>query len=141
MAKIKQLEKYTAASRAVADFKAKHAKIFSEFDVLLLNAGEAEAELKEYVKSDIKGNIANDFVRVTYSPAFKKGYDPKIVLKLATPKLRKEMTEAGALIVKEEIVADRFEEMVEKGTVPVEIKQEAFVETELAPRVSIKEVK
>jgi len=141
MAKIKQLEKYTAASLAVANFKAKHAKIFAEFDALLLHAGEAEAELKDYVKSDIKGNIANEFVRVTYSPSFKKGYDAKIVLKLATPKERKALEAAGALVVKEEIVPDTFEELVEKGEVSVAIKQKSFVETELAPRVSIKEIK
>lgn len=141
MAKIKQLEKYTAASMAVADFKAKHAKLFSELDALLLEAGEAEAALKEYVKTEVKGNIANEHIRVTYSPSFKKGYDAKVVLKLASPKERKAMEAAGALIVREEVDSTRFEELVEKGQVSVEIKQEAFVETELAPRVSIKEVK
>jgi len=60
MAKIKQLENYTVASRAVADFKDKNAKIFAKFDALLIEAGEAESKLKEYVKENIKGNIAPD---------------------------------------------------------------------------------
>lgn len=139
MAKIKQLERYTAASKAVADFKDKHAKIFAQFDGLLIEAGDAEAELKTYVKENVKGNIANDFVKVTYSPAFKKFYDVEVVLEAVTPKMKKAILDAGALT--QSIDSAKFEELVEKGQVSVEIKQEAFREVEQAPRVSIKEVK
>lgn len=139
MAKIKQLERYTAASKAVADFKDKHAKIFAQFDGLLIEASDAEAELKTYVKENVKGNIANDYVKVTYSPAFKKFYDAEVVLEAATPKMKKAMVDAGALT--QTIDTAKFEELVEKGQVSVEIKQEAFREVEQSPRVSIKEVK
>ena len=139
MAKIKQLERYTTAAKAVADFKDKHAKIFAQFDGLLIEAGDAEAELKTYVKENVKGNIANDFVKVTYSPAFKKFYDAEVVLEAATPKMKKAMLEAGALT--QVIDSAKFEDLVEKGQVSVEIKQEAFREVEQSPRVSIKEVK
>jgi len=136
---IKQLEKYTEASKAVANFKEKNAKIFDKFDALLIAAGEAEAELKTYVKENVKGNIANDFIKVTYSPTFKKYYDAEVVLEAVTPKMKKAIVEAGALT--QAIDTAKFEELVEKGEVSVEIKQEAFREVEQAPRVSIKEVK
>lgn len=139
MAKIKQLEKYTVASKAVADFKEKHAKIFAQFDGLLLEASDAELELKNHVKENIKGNIANEYIKVTYSPAFKKYYDAEVVLEAATPKMKKALIEAGAL--SQAIDTAKFEELVEKGEVSVEIKQEAFREVEQSPRVSIKEVK
>lgn len=141
MAKIKQLERYTTASIAVADFKRKHAKIFAEFDALLLDAGEAEAQLKDYVKSDVKGNIANSFVRVTYSPAFRKGYDVETILKHVTGKQKVALIDMGALTEVWSADNDKVEEAVEKGIIPAEVKQAAFVETELAPRVSIKENK
>lgn len=139
MAKIKQLEKYTEASKAVADFKEKNAKLFAKFDGLLLEAADAEAELKTYVKENVKGNIANEYVKVTYSPAFKKYYDAEVVLEAVTPKMKKAIIEAGALT--QAIDSAKFEELVEKGEVSVEIKQEAFREVEQSPRVSIKEVK
>jgi hypothetical protein len=141
MAKIKQLERYTTASLAVVEFKRKHAKIFAEFDALLLDAGEAEAQLKDYVKSDVKGNIANSYVRVTYSPAFKKTYDVETILKHVTGKQKVALIDMGALAEQWTVDNDKVEEAVEKGVIPVEVKQAAFKETELAPRVSIKENK
>jgi hypothetical protein len=141
MSKIKQLEKYTSASMAVAAFKAKHGKVFAEFNALILAASEAEAALKTYVKEEVKGNVSNEFVKVTYSPAFSKFYDPATVLKMATPKLRKEMMANGALVIEEKVDKVKFTQMVEEGIVPVEIKQAAFREEELAPRVTIKENK
>jgi len=139
MAKIKQLEKYTAASLAIANFKEKNAKLFSQFDALLVAAGEAEVELKDFVKSDIKGPIANDFIKVTYSPTYKKYYDAEVVLDLIKPKAKAALVEAGAIT--QNIDSAKFEELVAKGEIPVEVKQEAFREVEQAPRVSIKEVK
>lgn len=137
--KIKQLEKYTEASGKVAAFKEKNAKFFQTFDALLIEAGAAEAELKDFIKSDIKGNVANDYVKVTYSPTFKKYYDAEVVLEAVTPKMKKAIVEAGAL--SQVIDTAKFEELVEKGEVSVAIKQDAFREVEQAPRVSIKEVK
>lgn len=137
----KQLEKYTEASLAVARYKEKNAKVFDQLNVLLIAQQDAELALKKFVKDEVKGHIQNEHYKVTYSPAHSKGYDPTVVLKMATPKLRKQMVEAGAFVIEEKIVADKFVEMVEKGLVPVEIKQAAFVEKELSPRVSIKENK
>ena len=137
--KIKELEKYTEASLALAHFKEKNKKLFEQFDALLIAAGEAEEKLKKFVKSDIKGNIANEFIKVTYSPTFKKYYDAEVVLKLTTPKMKKAIEEAGAIV--KQIDAVKFEDLVEKGEVPVSIRQEAFREVEQAPRISIKEVK
>lgn len=141
MAKIKQLERYTTASIAVMDFKRKHAKIFAEFDALLLDAGEAEAQLKDYVKSEVKGNVANEFVRVTYSPAFKKTYDVDVILKNVSGKQKAALFTMGAIVEEWKADNDKIEEAVEKGLIPVEVKQAAFKETEIAPRVSIKENK
>ena len=139
MSKIKQLEKYTAASLEIANFKAKNAKLFAQFDALLVEAQEAEVALKEYIRTDVKGNISNEFVKVTYSPTFKKYYDSSIVLDLAKPKVRAALEAAGAIV--RQIDSAKFEELVERGEVPVEIKQEAFREVEQTPRISIKEVK
>ncbi len=139
MAKIKQLERYTAASIAVRDFKEKNEKVFDKFDALLVEAGEAEAELKEHIKSKVKDNVQNDFIKVTYSQSFSKYYDAEVVLSLVTPKAKAALTNAGAIITK--IDGTILEELVEKGMVPVEVRQEAFREVEGSPRVSIKEVK
>lgn len=139
MAKIKQLENYTAASKAVADFKEKHAKIFDQFDALLIEQSDAEVALKEHVRENVKGNIANEYIKVTYSPAFKKSYDPDVVLDLATPRMKKAIMAAGALT--QSIDSKKFEELVEMGEVSVEIKQEAFREVEQTPRITIKEAK
>src|SRR6185436_2764159 len=137
MSKIKQLEAYTAASKAVAEFKAAKAKVFDEYDSLLIAAQRAETELKQYVRDEAKDNIANDFVKVTYSPAFSRFYDPAVVIEMATPKVKKALVDSATLTTVQKIDSDKFNELVEKGEVPVEIKQAAFRETELAPRVSI----
>ena len=139
MAKIKQLDAYTEASQSVADFRDKNAKVFAKFDALLLAQGEAEAALKAHVKENIKDNIANDYFRVTYSPSFKKYYDGAKVLELVKPKAKAALEKAGAISIN--IDTTIFEDLVTKGEVPVEVKQEAFVEIEQAPRVIIKENK
>jgi hypothetical protein len=141
MSKIKQLEAYTEASLAVASFKNKHAKVFAEYNALILKASEAESALKVFVKEEIKGNVSNEFVKVTYSPAYSKYFDPAVVLEMATPKLRKELMAEGAIVIEQKVDTEKFTKMVESGAVPVEIKQAAFREKELAPRVSIKENK
>lgn len=141
MSKIKQLEKYTQASVTIVQFKKKNEKVFAEYNRLLLKASEAESELKKFVKEEIKGNISNDFVKVTYSPAFSKFYDPVIVLDMASPKLKKQLIAEGAIVIEQKVDNEKFTKLVESGMVPVEIKQKAYKETELAPRVSIKENK
>ena len=141
MSKVKQLEKYTQASVTIVQFKKKNEKVFAEYNRLLLKASEAESELKKFVKEEIKGNISNDFVKVTYSPAFSKFYDPVIVLDMASPKLKKQLLAEGAIVIEQKVDNEKFTKLVESGVVPVEIKQKAYKETELAPRVSIKENK
>lgn len=140
MAKIKTLEAYTNAMLAIADFAKKHYKIFDEYNSLKVAAQEAEEALKADVKENHKMNIANDFIRVSYSPAFKKGYRADIILSSVSPKVKKELMDMGAILTKEEVDAKKLEEAVEKGIVPVEVRQKAYEEKELAPRVSIKEI-
>lgn len=139
MAKIKQLEAYTEAANAVAEFREKNSKIFAKFDALLLDQAEKETALKAYIKENIKDNIANDYFKVTYAPSYKKFYDATKVLALIKPKAKAALEKAGAISVN--IDTTIFEDLVEKGEIPVEVKQEAFVEIEQAPRVSIKEAK
>lgn len=141
MAKVKALENYTEALRKVEQFREKNSKVIATFDALYLALREAETALKVFVKNEVKGNIRNEDVIVTYSPAFKKYYDPRIVLDMVTPSLKKKMIEAGALFLEEKVDSVKFTEMVEEGAIPVTIKQEAFKEEELAPRVTIKAAK
>ncbi len=140
MKKVKQLEAYTNASLAIAEFKKKNARIFGKYEELLLEASKAESDLKKYVKEE-KTNFSNDRVKVTYSPAFKKYYDIETVLQMATPKMKKALIAEGAIVIEQKVESKKFVEMVEDGTIPREIQQEAFRETELAPRVIIKENK
>lgn len=141
MSKIKQLELYTKASVAIVEFKKKNAKVFEQYDSLLVEASKSESALKQYVRDEVKGNISNEFVKVTYAPAFSKYYDPQIVLEMATPKLRKELMAGGAIVIEQKVDTEKFTKLVESGIVPVEIKQKAFKEKELSPRVIIKENK
>lgn len=141
MAKVKQLEQYTAASIAVVEFKKKNAKVFDKYNELLIEASKAESELKSYVKDKVKGNLGNDFVKVTYVPAYSKYYDPATVLEMATPKVKKELMAEGAIVIEQKVDSKKFVELVERGVVPVAIQQKAFREKELSPRVIIKENK
>lgn len=138
MAKIKELEAYTEAGKALTKFREKNAGVFAKFDALTLALGEASEALKTAVREKYKDNIANDDIKVTYAPTFKRHYDAGVVLKMATPKQRKALEEGDAIIT--EIDTANFEELVEKGEVPVEVKQKAFREVEQTPRVIIKEV-
>lgn len=135
--KNKKLEAYTQALIAVADFQKKHKKMFEEYRSLQIAVSDAEAELKKEVKTNIKANIANELIKVTYSPAFKKYYDFDVIMEKTTPKQRKALEAANAII--RTLDKSVFEDLVEKGIIPVEIKQAAFREEEMAPRVSIKE--
>ena len=138
MSKIKTLEQYTGALVAMAEYRKKHRKVFDELDSLKIRAQDAEEALKTDVKENHKTNIANDKIKVTYSPAFKKWYDIDVVEGMTTPKMRKEMEAVGAIT--RELDKAKFEDLVEKGIIPVDVKQTAFKEKELSPRVSIKEV-
>lgn len=135
--KIKELEQYTEATQAVIKFREKHSAVFERFDALVLMQGEAETELKTAVREKYKDNVANDEIRVTYAPTFKRYYDAETVLKMATPKQRKALEDAEAIIT--EIDTPKLEELVEKGEVDIKIKQKAFREVEQTPRVIIKE--
>jgi len=134
----KALAAYTQAALAVKEFREKNAKVFGQYDSLLVAVTEAEKALKDEVKLNLKANIANEYIKVNYAPAFKKWYDPTIVFEMVTPKVKKTIIDAGALV--QEIDKAKFEELVELGQVPVEVKQAAYKEQELAPRVSIKEL-
>lgn len=139
MKKNKKLEAYTKALLAEAEFRRKKHKFFDELYSLQLAIEEAATELKKEVKLNIKGNIANEFVKVTYSPAFSKSYDIDVVMEKTTPK-QKKLLEANNAIIKS-LDKKVFEDLVEQGIIPVEVKQAAFTEKELTPRVSIKEQK
>ncbi len=138
MSKIKTLENYTAALLEVAAYQKKHNKIFDGIDSLRVNLQEAEQALKTDIKENIKKNVANNFVRATYSPAFSKAYDLVVVDQMTTPKMKKALDEAKAIT--RTLDKAKFEDLVEKGVIPIEVKQAAFSEKELSPRVSIKEV-
>lgn len=139
MSKIKTLETYTVALGEVSDFREKNEKVFGELDSLKIAVQEAEEELKKDVKENHKMNIANEFIKVTYSPAFHKGYRYDVIIEQATPKIKKALEEGK--VITHNVDTKGFEDLVEKGIVPVELKQAAFEEKELAPRVTIKEVK
>jgi hypothetical protein len=138
MAKIKKLEKFTDAVKAVREFQAKHAKVFDDYSSLCLAQSDAEKELKEEVRDNIKDTIANDHIRVVFSPVFKSFYKLDVIDKMTTPKMKKALDEAEAII--RTLDKDKFEDLVEKGIIPVEVKQAAFEEIEQTPRISIKEI-
>lgn len=138
MGKIKSLEKYTKALKEISDFKEKNESVFDEFDSLQITLQEAETELKNDVRENHKMNIANEYVRVTYSPAFTKSYKSEVLRQLLTPKKFKDLVNMGAIIVEEKVDGKVLSEAVEKGIIEVQVQQKAFHEQELAPRVSIK---
>ena len=139
MSKIKSLEEYTDAMVAVADFRKKHDKVFDELDSLNIAIQDTEEALKTDVKENHKMNIANDVIKVTYSPAFRKGYKYEVIVDQATPTMKKELEKTKTIT--HSVDRKKFEDLVEKGIIPVELKQAAFEEVELGPRVIIKEVK
>ena len=137
--KNKKLEAYTKALLTEAAFREQHKKLFEELNSLQYQISETEAELKKEVKINLKTNIANEFIKVTYSPAFRKFYNFDVIMEQTTPCQKKALENANAII--RTLDKKIFEDLVEHGIIPIEIKQAAFEETELAPRVSIKEVK
>lgn len=139
MVKIKSLENHTEALQAVADFKEKNAKVFEALDSLNLSAQETEDTLKADVRDNHKVNISNGLIKVTYSPAFRKGYSYDIINDKATPTVKKVLREEGAIT--HAVDKKIFEDLVEQGVIPIQLKQDAFEEEEMSPRVMIKEVK
>lgn len=133
-----KLAKYTKAAQAVADFKKKHAKMFDEYSSLLVKEQDAEMELKAEVRDNVKATIANDFIKVTYTPVWRKWYDADIIIGRVSPKVKKQMLDEGVIITKIEIDKKKLEDFVESGKVPAEIKQAAFNEAESTPRITIK---
>jgi len=139
MSKIKTLEQYTGAMLEVVKYRKENEKVLDELDSLKIAVQNAEEALKLDVKENHKTTIANEFIKVTYSPAFRKGYKYDVIMEKTTPKMRKALEDANAIT--HSLDKTKFEDLVEKGVIPIEIKQAAFEEKELAPRVSIKEVK
>ena len=137
--KNKKLEAYTKALLLESAFREQHKKLFEELNSLQYQISETEAELKKEVKINLKTNIANEFIKVTYSPAFKKFYKFDVIMEQTTPSQKKALENANAII--RTLDKKIFEDLVEQGIIPIEIKQAAFEETEMTPRVSIKEVK
>lgn len=138
--KIKSLENYTKTLVSIAEFQKKHGKVFQEYDALQVQLSEATEELKKDVKENHKMNIANEFVRVSFSPAYSKGYSFEKLAEILTPKQIKQLRETGAIVTTEKVDTDKVDEAVELGVIPVEARQKAYEETELSPRVSIKEI-
>ena len=83
--KNKKLEAYTKALLTEAAFREQHKKLFEELNSLQYQISETEAELKKEVKINLKTNIANEFIKVTYSPAFKKFYNFDVIMEQTTP--------------------------------------------------------
>ena len=135
----KKLKAYTKALLLESAFREQHKKLFEELNSLQYQISETEAELKNEVKINLKTNIANEFIKVTYSPAFKKFYKFDVIMEQTTPSQKKALENANAII--RTLDKKIFEDLVEQGIIPVEIKQAAFEETEMTPKVSIKEVK
>lgn len=138
MKKIKTLENYTNALLEVSAYQKKHAKVFDELNSLNIKLQETEGALKTDIKDNIKANVANIFVKATYSPAYSKSYDLVVVDSMTTPKMKKALEDAKAIT--RTLDKAKFEDLVEKGIIPIEVKQASFSEKELSPRVSIKEV-
>ena len=136
-----KLTKYTKAAKAIADFKVKHAKLFGEYQSLLIAQEDLELELKVEVRDVIKQTIANDFIEVTYTPVYLKTYDHEIIIGGVTPKVRKQMVDEGVIVTKVSIDKVKLETFVKNGKLPADVKQAAFSEKESTPRIKIKEVK
>jgi len=136
-----KLTKYTKATKAVADFKTKHAKLFGEYQSLLLKQEDDELALRVEVRDVVKQTIANDFIEVTYTPVWLKSYDHEIIMGGVTPKVRKEMIADGVIVTKVTIDKKELETFVKNGKLPADVKQAAFSEKESTPRIKIVEVK
>ena len=129
------LESYTQKGLELRQFREKNKKVLSAFDSLLVEANAAETDLKNYAREQ-KQNLKNQYVKVTFAPAFRKWYDVDFLLKKASPKLVKVLEKE---CVEKVIDKKRFEELVDEGVVPKELKVEAYRERELLSRVIIKE--
>ena len=132
MAEDTPLELYTKVGLKLYEFRKKNSAVLGECDALLNELGSASAALKSFVREEGK-NISNDFVRVTYSPVHRHWYDPDVLL---ASKVKK-------AVVKECLVTEvnkaKFEELVEAGEIPNEVKVDAYREEEQTPKVFIKE--
>lgn len=132
----KALQAYTDTSKAIRDFKQSNSEVFDAYDSLLLVQKEAEETLKSLVR-DEKRNVFNDEVKVTYTPVIKIWYDGDFIMSKVTPKVKKQLLEDK--VVTYNVDKKKFEGLVEKEIISVEIKQEAERSEEQTSRVSIKE--
>lgn len=136
-----KLTKYTKSVKAVVDFKTKHAKLFGEYQSVLLKQEDAELALRVEVRDNVKQTIANDFIEVTYTQVWLKSYDHEIIMGGVTPKVKKEMVADGVIVTKVSIDKKKLETFVKNGKLPADVKQAAFSEKESTPRITIKEAK
>lgn len=134
----KALERYTKAVEAIHDHIKANKPVFDAHQQLVFAEIEAKEALTDAVLES-KTNANNGRVRATYSPVFKRGYDGDFVMANASPKVKQALIEAGA--VKYEIDAEKFNDLAEKGIIPVDLKQDAYREVEQKPRVTIREIK
>ncbi len=127
---------FTGSSAELREYVGKHKKVFDDFERLENEKITASNALKMAVREE-QTNIATDHVKVTYSPAFRKWYDAEVLINKATPKVKKLLQ---ATCISQAVDKPAFEQLVERGEVPVELQQAAFKEEPMAPRVIIKEI-
>lgn len=126
------LDLYTAAGRRLYEFREKNEPVLTEFDTIISDLHVAEMALKEYAREQ-KKNISNEYVRVTFSPTFKRWYDAGVVI---GSKLKKVVIDK---VIKKEVDKATFEALVEAGEIPNDLKVEAYREQEQTPKIFIKE--
>ena len=132
MAEDTPLELYTKVGLKLHKFRQKNSAVLGECDELISELSAASIALKNYVREEGK-NISNDHVRVTYSPVHRHWYDPAVLL---ASKVKKSIVNE---CITTEVDKAKFEELVESGAIPVEVKQDAYREEEQTPKVFIKE--
>lgn len=131
----KPLAAYEKATAELSAFVTKNKTLLEAYNNLLLKQQQAEEELKYDVKTNLKDTVASDHFRVLYTVAKRRFYSPAIVFE-AGPSVVKKLQEAGGL----EVVTKVFDDLVEHDKLPRELRDEALVEEELSPRVTIKEL-
>lgn len=132
MAEETPLDSYTKVGLALHEFRKKHRSVLEELDALINEQSAAGIALKNFAREEGK-NLSNDHVRVTFSPSFRKWYDPDVLL---ASKVKKAVVKQCLV---QQVDKARFEELVEAGEIPVEVKQDAYREEEQTAKVFIKE--
>lgn len=129
------LDQLTKVNKKMRKFAQANQPVLEKWEQLQNERNEAESAVKAEARK-LQMNYHNKEFKVTYSPAFRKWYDVTVALKKATPKVRDFI---NAHCIKQEINKEAFEDAVEQGEIPVEIKQEAYREAPTTARILIKE--